>query len=354
MEEIMRIFFLILLLFLVSAAFAQTDIYSPVSYRVFQRETKAYGHILVNGKTDAEKITVKITGKNFQNRPVNIAKTFRPGKSGEFNEAIKTPAGGWYTVTVNDTAIENVGVGEIIVGAGQSNSTCAGDTPTKQESGYVVNTDGINWRLCNDPLIGLSNLDGGGSLYPSLGDILYKEFNVPIGFAPTGHGATTIEHWQPDCPPVKWSTEARKVIEDPNGKALYKWTLNRVSQLGYKGFRCIIWHQGEGNRGSSSDFYFNGLTNIITQMRKDAGWNIPWFVALASYGPGAGLDENVRAGQKRVCDEGFAYLGADSDTLQEEYRDTGGKGIHFSPKGLKAHAQLWAEKIIPYIYSQID
>lgn len=346
---------LIFLIFLCAGLlFADTEIYSPVKYKVFQRETKEYGKILVSGKTDNEKITVKITGKDYRNKSVNISETFKTGKSGDFNEKIQTPSGGWYKVSVNDILVENVGVGEIIISAGQSNSTCAGDTPTSQESGYAVNTDGINWRLCNDPLIGLSNSDGGGSMYPALGDILYKEFNVPIAFAPTGHGATTLAHWQPNHPSVKWSTEARKVIEDPKGKALYPWTLNRIFQLGYKGFRCIIWHQGEGDRGCKSEYYFSGLSNIISQSRKDAGWNIPWFVALASYGPGTGSDENVRAGQKRVCDEGLAYLGADSDTLQEEYRDTGGKGIHFSPKGLKAHAELWAEKLIPYIDSQIN
>ena len=344
----------IIILLFACCIFAQTEIFSPVEYKVFQRETKSQGKILVSGKTDQVKVTVKITGKDFLGKSVNTSKTLKVGKLGEFSDLIKVPAGGWYTVSVNEIKVENVGVGEIFVTAGQSNSTCAGEFRTQQESGFVVNTDGVNWRLCNDPQIGMSNYDDGGSIYPSLGDILYKEFNVPIAFAPTGHGATVLEQWQPNYPPVKWSVEKRMVTVNYEGNPLYAKTMNRVSQLGYKGFRCMLWHQGEGDRGCTPEYYFEGLSNIIKQSRIDAGWNIPWFVAKASYSPGGGLDENVRAGQQRVIDEGFAYLGADSDTLLEEYRDTGGKGIHFSPKGLKVHAALWAEKLIPYIYSIIN
>ena len=36
-------------------------------------------------------------------------------------------------------------------------------------------------------------------------------------------------------------------------------------------------------------------------------------------------------------------------TLTGDYRDFGGQGIHFSPKGLHAHGQMWADKVSVYL-----
>jgi hypothetical protein len=41
--------------------------------------------------------------------------------------------------------------------------------------------------------------------------------------------------------------------------------------------------------------------------------------------------------------------GPDTDTLTGDNRDMDGKGIHFSPKGLKAHGEMWAEKVSAYL-----
>ena len=35
--------------------------------------------------------------------------------------------------------------------------------------------------------------------------------------------------------------------------------------------------------------------------------------------------------------------------LTGDHRDFDGKGIHFSPKGLKTHGQMWAEKLLPFV-----
>ena len=50
----------------------------------------------------------------------------------------------------------------------------------------------------------------------------------------------------------------------------------------------------------------------------------------------------------------MAFEGPDTDTLTGDYRDYNGTGIHFSPKGLKKHGEMWAEFLIPYIHSEID
>ena len=128
--------------------------------------------------------------------------------------------------------------------------------------------------------------------------------------------------------------------------------MQRVYQFGPKGFRCIIWHQGESDFWQSKEYYFDNLSAIIWQTRKDAGWNIPWFTAMATYVPGVGLSDTTRAGQKMLWDEGVSFQGPDTDQWLEEYRDYDGTGIHFAPKGLKVHGEAWAKFIADYINSQ--
>ena len=42
---------------------------------------------------------------------------------------------------------------------------------------------------------------------------------------------------------------------------------------------------------------------------------------------------------------GRGPAGAGHRPLTGDDRDKGGKGIHFSPKGLAAHGKLWADKV---------
>ncbi|MBQ7256238.1 MAG: hypothetical protein IJS60_00915 [Abditibacteriota bacterium] len=360
----------LVLMFCSIGLFAQDmTLYSPTNYQVFQRQTKSVGYILVSGKTSSDKINCKIIGKNYQDKEIIIEKTIKPDKYGAFKADIETPAGGWYRLQLrygNDgfKEIDCVGVGEVIISAGQSNASNASSEVSKQESGMVSSTDGVIWKYGDDPQIGIQDGSIGGSFYPALGDALYKEFHVPIGFAPTPWGGSEAERWQPGAgleltrhklalnAEGKWMPVQDKL----NGQTdMYSYFMKRVYQFGNKGFRCVIWHQGESNVGNETDFFYNLTVNIIESSRKDAGWYIPWFVAKVSYhGPHMRGDEKVRAAFQRIWDNKIAFEGPDTDTLQEEYRDFEGKGIHLSLKGIKKHGEMWAEFLIPYIHSEID
>ncbi len=332
-------------------------LYSPKNYMVTQRQTKSKGYININGmlNKDGKDLSYRFTGKDFNNKSVDTKWQKIKLDKNVFNAKVELPAGGWYKLELKykvggeekTYTVDNVGVGEIILGTGQSNSTNCGQFPTKPESGMVVSTDGINWKIADDPQIGVHDGTSGGSLYPALGDALYKEFNVPIAVAPTGWGGTTVAQWQPDADPVGGSSIKTNIN-------LFDFFMHRVAQFGDHGFRCVIWHQGEGDFFNSAEYYFDSLSNMIWQCRKDAGWMVPFFTAQATYIPGVGLSESIRAGQKQLWDKGVSFEGPDTDTLLEEYRDYDGTGIHFSPKGLKKHGEMWAEFIIPYIHSQID
>ncbi|MBQ0105831.1 MAG: hypothetical protein KBT47_07335, partial [Armatimonadetes bacterium] len=106
----------------------------------------------------------------------------------------------------------------------------------------------------------------------------------------------------------------------------YDFFMERVRQFGNKGFRCVLWHQGEGDFFATSDYYFDMVSEIINASRNDAGWFIPWFTAKATYIPEFGLSENIRNAQQKLWDEGISYEGPDTDTLLKTTDLMTGKG----------------------------
>ena len=105
----------------------------------------------------------------------------------------------------------------------------------------------------------------------------------------------------------------------------------------------------------TTDEYVERLTKIINESKRQAGWEFPWFVAQVSYhNPEKPKHDNIRDAHKRIWEAGVAMQGPDTDTLGGDNRDFGGKGIHFSPKGLKAHGEMWAEKVGPFVDTSIE
>ena len=312
---------------------------SPRSYQVFQRQTEDRGEILVSGRcrTDAEELEIRVMGESNkaplpdQWVAVPIVSSIR-----EFNTRLQIPAGGWYSLDVRakndgkvvaEQRIDRFGVGEVFVGAGQSNSTNSGEFKTKQASGMVSSFGGEHWQIADDPQPGVADSSQGGSFWPAFGDAMYEQYRVPIGVATTGFGGTSVNQWQPDGD-------------------LFRWMMTRVHQLGPGGFRAVLWHQGESDVEMASDEYYTKLRNVIVASRAKAGWEFPWFVAQASYhNPDKLRFDNVRDAQEKLWKNAIALVGPDTDNLTGDHRDLDGKGIHFSPKGLKAHGEMWAEHV---------
>jgi len=82
------------------------------------------------------------------------------GTDGTFWIAIDVPAGGWYrcearatrgTAVLAEAAVEHVGVGEVFVVAGQSNSANVGEERLRPATGLVATLDGAGWRPADDP-----------------------------------------------------------------------------------------------------------------------------------------------------------------------------------------------------------
>jgi len=310
----------------------------PRDWQVIQRDSTDRGRVLVSGRVRGGSGHVAIWARNAAGadvaKPVSVE---TDAALGAFQARLDVPAGGWYSlvVTASDAetsetlqaVVPRFGVGEVFVTAGQSNSTNCGQLRTQQTSGMVSSFSGTFWRLGNDPQPGAHDKSLTGSPWPAFGDELYARLGVPIGIAVTGHGGTSVGQWEP-------------------GGELYEWMMRRVYQLGPGGFRAVLWHQGESDWNMPSEEYFTRLRATILASRADAGWEIPWMTAHASYHSAANPAwPNVREAQQRLWDEKVSLQGPDTDTLTGDMRDFDGTGIHFSPAGLKAHGELWAKKV---------
>ena len=183
---------------------------------------------------------------------------------------------------------------------------------------------------------------------------------VPIGFAVTGAGATSVLQWQPRGSTIGIRPTAYGFVREVGTNlwqcdgVLFEHLARRIAALGPRGFRAVLWHQGESDanqphpvpRRISGPEYTSALETLIQGQRTLAGWPMPWFVARVSYhvpdDPGSGV---IRDAQAELWRRGVALEGPDTDSLQGDFREANGRGVHFSAKGLRAHGRLWAEKM---------
>jgi len=352
---------------------AEITLTSPLPYEVIQRHSSTEGTVLIRGTQSGldagkAKFEAKIGAKGiWQALSAQIEKE-------QFSASLAAPAGGWHRVEVRamlegkavaTAAVEQVGIGDVFVVAGQSNSANHGEEKQTTQTGRVAAFDGKKWQIADDPQPGASGRMG--SFMPALGDALVKRFDVPVGFVACGIGATSVREWLPKGTtfPNPPTIESR-VTQLPDGQwesngAAYDAFIARMRPLGHNGFRAVLWHQGESDanqkdttRTLAGKLYREYLEKIIRDSRRDTGFEAPWFVAQASYHvPGDEGSDDIRAAQAALWKDGLAQPGPDSDALKGPMRERKGQGVHFSSPGLREHGQKWAEKITPWLDQQL-
>lgn len=259
---------------------------------------------------------------------------------GQFAGQLPGVSGGWYDIevralngtnVVQTTSMQRVGVGEVFVMAGQSNSANFGGATSPAQSDAVVMRTSYTqntWAPADDPQP-LAN-GGGGSPWPKLGDLIYDQHDVPVGLISVGVGGSSVQSWK-------------------SGQGNYENRLKPVLQsLGEDGFRAVLWHQGETNslQGTSANDYQAHLESVIAQSRTDAGFDVQWGVAIASYHPGATAETTaqVALGQQQTIDaDPLVFKGAVTDGL---ITPTYGSGpVHFTTEQLAEHSLRWFNAI---------
>ena len=342
---------------------AITALIEPMTRQVVQRRDDNLGNILVIG-------TYAGNVDGFQ------AQSFlRPGMlgralgwtalvdvtilQGHFVGIFRQPAGGFYDLQIRPTYqgqaglpmnIYAVGVGEVFITAGQSNSTNfglpTGFAPDVRVSSFnpgpTFGVDpkfpGVGWQYGIDPQPAVDESTG-GSTWPTMANNLAVVMGVPIGLYAAGSGGTAIEQWLPG-----FVTPANSFAPSLSLFSRLTNAINFFTSRG--GVRGVLWIQGETDYGLDTDplVYEANLRLIIGQSRQVTGVPIKWMIAQTT----TPLTNNMleRAGletaQYGVVDNVLTFPGPDADSIGLPYRiEVVGGPLHFNATGLVLLGGYW-------------
>jgi len=262
----------------------------------------------------------------------------------EFRFTVTVPAGGWYrlevrgVVDVNNRhavgSVEPFGVGEVFLVAGQSYATNTNDDRLQvaDKAGRVTAFDKTRstWAVANDPQPAPDGSDG-GSIWPPLGDALYNELHVPIGFANVAVGGTSSAQWMP-------------------GGELHQGLIAGGKSLGR--FRAVLWQQGESDviAKTPTDTYIANLKSIRKAAVREWGFEPVWLAAKSTLHPTVYNDpegeSRIRDAIERVSQLPGFGAGPDTDTLTGDSRGDAKSRRHFSAIGQRRAAEMWQSVLL--------
>lgn len=360
---------------------AELTLQAPLDFQVIQRTTPGKGTVRFTGSLTGETpsgpvaIEARLVEADIEPRQEMPWQRAAGSVSGQkVTGSLEAPAGGWWRLEVRVIpeggqewargSVAHVGIGEVFVIAGQSNSANHGEEKQVTQTRKVTAFDGTAWRIADDPQPGASGQ--GGSFIPSFADAVVAKEKVPVGIVACGIGATSVREWLPkgstfpNPPTIESRVEALPDGTWASKGEAYAKFVSRLQSAGPRGFRAVLWHQGESDanqkdpaRTLPGKLYREYLEKLILASRRDLGWEIPWFVAQASYHvPGDEGSEEIRAAQASLWRDGVAWEGPDSDALKGALRERDGQGVHFSGPGLRVHGEKWAEKVLPWLERQ--
>ncbi len=220
--------------------------------------------------------------------------------------------------------IENIGVGEVFLIAGQSNAANSGEKRIKPDSPHVRTMIKKGWRIAHDPQPFATN--NKGSPWPVAGSKLYKELKVPIGLVSVAVGGSSVAEWQKGSENYN---QLRKIVD----------RVKKSTPGDQQPFRAILWHQGE------SDSHQN--------TRMDCGFRIPWIIAIAAFHTESSKEAilTIIDAQKQVISDTSLspiFQGPNTEYL------TGKKWraddlVHFNQAGLLEHGKRWVDRIFVFL-----
>lgn len=308
---------------------ARPQVTHPLKRQIIQRVDGADTPVVVEGNNPAGSGSIEVRVISRDALPAEPSDWLPANQSGSAFSLTMNLAPGWFDVEVrNSEAPDQIvshgpfGVGEVFVAAGQSNSANAGSVRTYPADDRIsgLNIDAKTWTDGSDPQ---PSADGDrGSPWPTFASELAVALDMPVGIASVGIGGSAIKEWDPRA---------------PLGYTNYDRIGYTLGLLGPKGVRAILWHQGEADINTDIIEYRDALEAVIARSRVDAGFDVPWGVAIVSNG----VDEAnvVKAQEAVISRDPLVYRGANTN----DFRQLGyiGQTVHFNYDGLVEHGHRW-------------
>lgn len=347
-------------------AVAQLQVSHPMPRLVVQRGTDGNGRIYLSGRITGtpDRVEAQLTPVSPNQGTATNWQTVQTNPTNGIFLGFVTGVGGWYVLTVRtisnnaETAratVQPVGIGEVFITAGQSNSRGlgSGDNDLGTATDRVNAIDSINHSYPPgaqalvssgdpSPVPIFKPLTAGRRVFPmaesswgwgELGDYIVNRYNVPVAFYVAGWDGSTVENWINSANGIPTCNRYYCVENWPN---LQPYT-NLKNILTYyasiAGVRAVLWHQGEAEYGDATTGsipdYRNRLTALIQKSRQDfGGRNLPWMIARASFDGSITRSDVVNAQQQVIDTPGLnAFQGPLNDTIIN--RNAGVSDVHF-------------------------
>lgn len=259
-------------------------------WQIFQ-QTEGYATIAVSGiwkvqkEQDIQPVVYLCVRREETGEPV-VDWTQCKMQGREWKVSVKVPAGGLYqieTCLVEDGGawfewadrgdiVSHVGVGDLYVIAGQSNSAgfARDHVYDPCELGVHILKNDQKWHLAVHPLqdstegeepVNMEPANPGHSLYLSFAKYLKRELHYPIGLIQTAKGGMPLSEW------------------DPKTGKLYQNMLKRVYLAGGR-VKGVVWYQGcfDAAEGLCETYYERFLEFYEAFCRDTKQPKLPWFV----------------------------------------------------------------------------
>ncbi|MCF0069137.1 T9SS type A sorting domain-containing protein [Dyadobacter sp. CY261] len=404
MKRNLPLLFCLFLLFTTQYAYPQLVVSFPTERAVFQRNNANEADVYIGGyitqyfqKVEA-RLTPRVAGEGQALPSDGSWITIDDQLSaGQFLGSVKIK-GGWYQLEVrgvNGTTpsaaatVSRVGVGEVFVVAGQSNST-GGDSNPNGPGASHDQVNSVNFQNFDPSTLTIApysnvqlpcpefvHLDANVKTAPfgnyawcwgSFGDKIYEKFHVPVMIFNGGWSSTGIDNWKQSTDPNGVTTSAFGYTF-PAGLPFGHLRLALNNYIAQLGIRAVLWHQGETDNfleqpgDNTYNRYLSSLWDVVNASRNYSGKpNLAWVVARASRFTVNGLSRVsgnvVNAQNELINNDGLypnVFQGPETDPYYNiEYRQDEihfrGDGVTPSPdghiySGLIYLAGFWADKI---------